>query len=290
MKTMSRRDVVRSAGLAFAGPVAVSVFPNRALGQALPESPVTLSIFNPDLAKYASSGVGPVIKAARNGSISHTHLERAASCSHLFARHMETLQGNQQFATNVAQADYESCAAQLPAFQSLVATQASQYDSTFQNSDSQLLSMTSDQFSVAKSQLTGASFSDVFHKTARNYHAAAKHLANGNLQSSNYGKSRIKPATWEGTEQPRLVYGYDGPARMVQACDITPEMKKYLCDNLHLASDFLTFAGLAAVVVCGIAIVASLQLEGALICSYGFGASVALHAAAIAAISDYLGC
>jgi hypothetical protein len=299
MQSITRRNIVGSAGLAVAS--APFMFPKgsyAAFGQAAPPSGPKVppaSVFN-DLSEYTQNGAGSIIVAAKNGSLSSSHLQRAASRTHMFARHLDSLNVDNAFSSLVASTSYSAYSSNVDNYQRQALASAQSFDPTLQLGDLPSYARTQDQFEAIRVQVSSLGLSGVQHLVADAYNAGKKQLDAG----------WFKPAVWDPTHHASsthhaplndLVYrNHQAPHFLLasSACP-TSTQKSSVCAQFNAVNDTLTVTGvvLTAIGLLCVAEIIGAGPLGAVLCGLGLaslGASITIHGLALTLFLRIYGC
>lgn len=271
MNVISRRNMIRASGYALGAPLTFSRIPTVVHAQTSVSSASSFPPlpFSEDLNHYVNEAVGPVIPGVRKGSLSQSQLTRAASCTRLFAKHIESLNVDRQVLTQIQSMDYNSFSSRLDSYQSRVLASALQFDPTIELSDINKRTMSSDQFEEAKQDVASLGLSGVYHLLADLYETKAKHLT----------PSLEKPAVWNSSQHPRADYGLASKPHLHRVCFKISDSD---CKALAKLASIITYVGVGIIIVC-------LFIPGVDFLCVAVGASVGIHGGVIQLLTD-IGC
>jgi hypothetical protein len=288
MTVLSRRDVIRSTSLTFAVPFALSATPSVSFGQVLSPNPSNASpiTFSTDLAKYAQKSIRSIIVAAKNGSLSSSHLQHAASCTHLFARHIESLNIDQDFTSLAAAVSYSAYSSNVDNSRSQALASLQSFDPTLQLSDMPSFNLTEDEFETLKAKVSSLGLSGVQHSTANAYTAAQNHM-----QSSAFNPTEWNPIHHAPSND--LVYRSNGSPHFRLAC-LSKADKESICSNFNATTKTLEITGGLLTILGGFCTAALITgpLEP-ILCGLGaasLGISLFLHGLALEELVSWAGC
>jgi len=293
MNMITRRNIIGSAGLAVAGaPFAFPKVSDTVFGHAAPSPNPTAPpsrVFS-DLSEYTQSGVGSVIVAAKNGSLSPAHLESAASRTHLFARHIESLHIDKDFSSLVASTSFSAYSGNVNNYRTQALASAQTLDPTFRLSDIPSFNITQEGFEAIRTQVSSLGLTGVHHSVADVYGAAKKHVNPGG----------IKPAVWDPKHHASLndlIYRSNQAPHVLRATSACPDAtsKEEVCDELNIATGVLTITGTVLTIIGALCVAEIITLGplGAALCGLGaasLGASIALHGLALWVLMTIMGC
>ncbi len=256
MTATSRRDAIRSAGVAAATPFVLAGLPAELLGQTATPSPAQGAPYNKDIFKYTNDATHPLVSAAQNGTLTQSHLQVAAATANLLKVHINSLNVYKQFASSVQSLAYESIAS---------------------STSPDLASLSEEQFLHVKSRLLKGGLSGIYTSLSDHYTTAGTILS----------ESLSKPSAWSlgHGPHPHLEYGtLNSRPTLRRVCSVTAQQKQAFCSATSWSVWSLAVTATIATVVC----IANAP-EGDFIC-VGIGSSIALHSSALKAIQMLIGC